>query len=142
MVRKRPYTPEEIDGLLGREAGTTRQRGTWQRGPLPSDLILHLPIAELVGVGSRIKTARAVLLWAILRLQAVLMPRQVWHKPRTGWIEAAGMDRRAVARAGEELEAVGLVRVKREPGHKTRYQLVDAPRRGRSEVDGRDRDPA
>ena len=138
----RPYTPEEVDDLLGRKAGTTRQRGTWQRGKPRDELILHLPIAEMVEVGSRSRTARAMTLWAILRLQAVLMPRQVWHKPRTGWIEAAGMDRRAVARAGEELEAVGLVRVKREPGHTTRYQLVDAPRRGKSEVDGRDRDPA
>ena len=138
----RPYTPEEVDDLLGRKAGTTRQRGTWQRGKPRDELILHLPIAEMVKVGSRSRTARAMTLWAILRLQAVLMPRQVWHKPRTGWIEAAGMDRRAVARAGDELEAVGLVRVKREPGHTTRYQLVDAPRRGRSEVDERDRDPA
>ena len=138
----RPYTPEEVDDLLGREAGTTRQRGTWQRGKPRDELILHLPIAEMVEVGSRSRTARAMTLWAILRLQAVLMPRQVWHKPRTGWIEAAGMDRRAVARAGDELEAAGLVRVKREPGHTTQYQLVDAPRRGRSEVDGRDRDPA
>ena len=51
MVRKLPYTPEEIDGLLGREVGTTRERGTWQRGKLPGNLILHLPIAELGGSG-------------------------------------------------------------------------------------------
>jgi hypothetical protein len=131
-----------VDDILGRKAGTTRQRGTWQRGKPRGHLILHLPIAEVVEIGSRSRTARAMTLWAILRLQAVLMPRQVWHKPRTGWVEAAGMDRRAVTRAGEELEAVGLVRVKREPGHATRYQLVDFPQEGRSEVDGRDRDPA
>ncbi len=108
MVRRRPYTPEEIDGLLGREVGTTRQRGTWQHGKPRRDLILHLPMAEVVGVGSRMKTARAMILWAILRLQADLMPTQAWHKPRSGWIEEAGMDRRAVARAGDELEAAGL----------------------------------
>ena len=135
VVRKRPYTPEEIDGLLGREVGTTRQRGTWQRGKPRVDLILHLPIAEVVEVGSRVKTARAMTLWAILRLQAVLMPKQLWHKPRAGWIEAAEMDRRAVARAGEELEAAGLVRSKRETGRATQYQLLPR-RKGRSKVDG------
>jgi hypothetical protein len=139
-VRKRPYTPEEIDGLLGREAGTTRQRGTWQRQKLPSELILHLPIAELVGVGSRVKTARAVLLWAILRLQAALMPKQTWQKPRSGWIEEAGMDRRALVRAGDELEAAGLVRSKRAAGRATQYQLI-AGRKGRSKANGRDRGP-
>jgi hypothetical protein len=140
LERKRPYTPEEIDGLLGREVGTTRRRGTWQRGKLTGDLILHLPIAELAGVGSRVKTARAVILWAILRLQADLMPRQAWHKPRSGWIEEAGMDRRAVARAGDELEAAGLVRSRRAAGCATQYRLVPRRKR-RSKANGRDRDP-
>ena len=135
VVRKRPYTPEEIDGLLGREVGTTRQRGTWQRGKPRVDLTLHLPIAEVVEVGSRVKTARAMTLWAILRLKAVLMPKQLWHKPRAGWIEAAEMDRRAVARAGQELEAAGLARSKRETGRATQYQLLPR-RKGRSKVDG------
>ena len=81
MVRRRPYTPEEIDGLLGREVGTTRQRGTWQRGKPRRELILHLPIAEVVEVGSRVKTARAMTLWAILRLQADLMPTQPGTSP-------------------------------------------------------------
>jgi hypothetical protein len=140
LVRKRPYTPEEIDALLGREVGTTRQRGTWQRGKLSRDLILHLPIAELVGVGSLVKTARAVLLWVILRLQSDLMPKQPWQKPRSGWIEEAGMDRRAVARAGDELEAAGLVRSKREAGRATQYQLLTHKKR-KSKANGKDRDP-
>ena len=140
MVRKRPYTPEEIDGLLGREVGTTRQRGTWQRGKPRGDLILHLPIAEVVEVGSRVKTARAMILWAILRLQAVLMPKQVWHKP--DWLDRGGRNgpprrgsRRGGARGGRARE------VEAGAGRATQYQLLPH-RKGRSKADGRDRDPA
>jgi hypothetical protein len=79
---------------------------------------------EATAALSRLSTARAALLWHLLRMQTKL-DGQVWIVPRLSFWKEAGFDYyEARSRAIKELERAGLVEVHRRPGKSPLLRLL------------------